>query len=274
MLIDKFITTEKNTTKGGSNKKCFLFDEYALLYGSFKEEELQKVIKISNVLEQKGVAILSTLEYKVDVPPNELGYARGYSLQRRASGDELYRRGMTEEEYTARLKEIVKMDPEKLDKFISDWLAITEAGLRVDPSKCENFFYSEGKISFIDLGLRRKPVPLQISFDESTHVLMGLGLRNGDKDADDLMQICKNVARIFLKKGLAINDIHETMSKYHILNTEEKINRVIEDLKQENFQNHPKTQKTKLLRTLNKQDVTNSEILEKKFQKTAGIFFF
>ena len=79
---------------------------------------------------------------------------------------------------------------------------------------------------------------------------------------------------IFMKKGLTINDIHETMSKYHILNTDEKINRVIEDLKQENFQNHPKTQQAKLLKTLNKQDATSSKILKKTFQKTAGIFLF
>lgn len=217
MLIDSFINSKKdNLRPGGSNKTCFIFDEYVLLYGSFKEEDLKKEIIISNKLKQNGISILPTLEYKIVIPANENGYAKGYILQPRAKGDWLYNRNMKDEDYKKRLKQISNMEYTKLDKFISDWLNIVEAGLQVDPSKGENFFYSDDGICFIDLNLRQGSRPLKITFLEVVSVLTGLGLVSTVTD-DVCVKIIKNVARSFSKRGLSANDIHEVLSSHDYL---------------------------------------------------------
>ena len=234
-MIEDFISSKQgNHDRNGSNKECFLFENHVLLYGSCKEEEIKKVIQISNSLEQKGVAILPTLEYKIDSAPNELGYTKGYFLQKRAQGDELYRREMSEAEYKKRLNEISDMSTEQMDKFISDWLAILDDGLAIDPSKCGNFFYSNGKISFIDLNLSRKSKSLANSFSEASNVLFGLGLKSKYKtDGNDFMKIIKKVSHSFLKRGLAFNDIQSIISGYNYFIDKDKINSFIDDLSKE-----------------------------------------
>lgn len=239
MLINYFINSKQDDhDRNGSNKKCFLFDNYVLLYGSCKEEELKKLIQIGNSLEQKGVAILPTLEYKIDVPPNELGYARGYFLQKRAQGKELYNSKMSEDEYKKRLNEVSKMSSEQMDKFVSDWLAISEAGLMIDPSKCGNFFYSDGKISFIDLNLSKRSQSLGEKFSEISNVLFGLGLKSKYKtDGNDFMKILENTSKSFLKKGLSLNEIKAITSKYSNFMDESKINSVMDNLSKEKTKN-------------------------------------
>lgn len=234
-MIDYFINLKQNNYNGnGSNKKCFIFENYVLLYGSCKEEELKKLIKIGRGLEQKGVAILPTLEYKIDVPQNELGYTKGYFLQKRAEGKELYNTKMSEEEYKERLNEISCLSTEQMDKFISDWLAISEAGLVIDPSKCENFFYADGKISFIDLNLSCRSKSLGEEFSEVSGVLFGLGLKSKYKtDGNDFVRILENVSRTFLKKGLSFSDIKTITSKYTYFIDEDKINAVMDNLSKE-----------------------------------------
>lgn len=217
MLIDDFINSKKdNVQSGGSNKQCFVFDEYVLLYGSFREEELKKEMTISNNLKKVGVALIPTLEYKITTPVGQNGYVKGYMLQSRANGDWLYSRNMKNEDYKKRLKQIANMDHDKLNKFIADWLAIIDAGLQVDPSKCENFFYSTKGISFIDLNLRQTSIPLKTTFFEIVSVLTGLGRVSTAPNAD-CVKIITNVARSFLTKGLDINDIKEVLSSHNYL---------------------------------------------------------
>jgi len=217
MLIERFINSKKdNVQPGGGNKKCYLFDEYALLYGAFKEEELKKQIIISNNLNKKGVAIIPTLEYQIDIPAGETGYARGYMLQPRAPGNCLYVRQMPDKDYKTRLKQIANMEYDILDKFISDWLAIIDAGLQVDPSKCENFFFTDTGISFIDLNLQSRRPSLKTIFLEIVSVLTGLGLVK-TAATDDCVQIVKKVANSFLSRGLSIHEIQDALSSHMYL---------------------------------------------------------
>ena len=242
MLIDDFINSKKdNIQSGGSNKQCFIFDEYVLLYGSFREEELKKEIAISNRLKKEGVALIPTLEYKVTTPVGQNGYVKGYMLQSRANGDWLYSRNMKDEDYKKRLKQIANMDYDKLNKFIDDWLAIVDAGLQIDPSKAENFFYSDEGISFIDLNLRQGPRSLKIIFLEIASVLTGLGLVLKITTAsEDCIKIIKNVASSFLKKGLDVNEIRNVLSSHDYLLgnfiNKQQIDSFIESLnKKQNF---------------------------------------
>ena len=41
--------------EGKPDKKCFIFDEYVLLYGYFREEKLKKEMSISNNLKKRGI---------------------------------------------------------------------------------------------------------------------------------------------------------------------------------------------------------------------------
>ena len=231
-MINYFINSRQDDHD--SNKKCFLFDDHVLLYGSCKEEELKQLIQIGHSLERKGVSILPTLEYKIVSEPNELGYAMGYFLQKRAPGEELYSRKISEVEYRKRLNEVSQMSTEQMDKFVSDWLAISEAGLMIDPSKCGNFFYSDGKISFIDLNLAKGSKSLGEKFSEVSNVLFGLHLKTKYKtDGNDFMNILKKVSRSFLKKGMALSDIKTVTSKYTYFMDENKINSVMNDLSKE-----------------------------------------
>lgn len=283
MTIDDFINSKQgNHDRNGSNKECFLFENHVLLYGSCKEEELKKVIQITNSLEQKGVAILPTLEYKIDSAPNELGYTKGYFLQKRAQGEELYHSKMTEDEYRKRLSEISQMSSNQMDKFISDWLAISEAGLAVDPSKCGNFFYSNGRMSFIDLNLSRKSKSLSEHFSNISNVLFGLRLKTQYKtDGNDFMKIIKNVSHSFLKRGLSLSEIQSITSKYSYFMDKDKIDSVINDLSKEEaskglftraFSKPAKTPERQekastLLETLRKRDKEESKLTVVAFQQ-------
>ena len=235
-LIDNLIASGKRELRtGGSNKKCFLFDDYVLLYGSFKEEELKQVMTIEQDLAGQGVNVLPTLDYRIEVAATGLGFVKGYLLQRRARGSELYRRDMSEAQYAQRVREIAEMSPEKTDKFVADWMAITNAGLRIDPSKCENFFYDEGKIHFIDMNQQKRPVSIKMSFAEAANVLMGLG-RKSPKYGEDLARIVENVAGAFLKQGLGADDIRDVVSGYTYFLSPKQIEWVVGSLKKTNPQ--------------------------------------
>lgn len=231
MLIDKFIQSETlNQKSGGSNKKCWLFDEYALLYGSFKEDEIKQVSQISNRLESEGVFILPTIEYKIDTPPNMFGYVKGYSLQKRARGRDLYQQKMTQDEYMHQLQAVASMTPRQTEKFVSDWLKIEKAGLMIDPSKCENFFYDNGNISFIDLNLSKKPTPIKTSFLYSFGVLTGLGLRfkyKSDEANLHMVKIAKTLAQSFVKRGMSIDEARAVLSGNSGLPNKKDVEQVI-----------------------------------------------
>ena len=152
-LINYYIDKIKDipSESKGSNKECFVFDNYVLLRGNSvdREERAIQKIKIMHDLKEKGINIAPLLEYtRID--------NKDYELQMRAPGEELYNSKMStsvegQKKYLERLKNISLESPEFYDKFITDWNAILETGLDVDPSKSSNFFYQKGSICFIDL---------------------------------------------------------------------------------------------------------------------------
>ena len=240
MLIDELINSKQDDhDRNGSNKKCYLFDDYVLLYGSCKEEELKRLIQISNSLEEQGIPVLPTIEYRIVSEPNNLGYTKGYFLQKRAQGTELYNYKMSEDEYKKRLNEVAQMSVQQMDKFISDWSAISDAGLMVDPSKCGNFFYDDGKISFIDLNLASRPQSMEEQFYEVSNVLFGLGLKSKyETDGNDFMKILENVSGSFLKKGMSLDAIKSVAFKYTYFMDKSKIGLVVDNLAKEQSKNN------------------------------------
>ena len=221
MIIDGIIERHratKGTAKSGGNKKVRVFDDYVLLAGGFKEDEIQQLIKITNELKERGVAVVPTLEYKIVYPPNELGYARGYMLQPRAAGTEIYDSNMSDADYHKRLHDIANMDSQKIDKFVSDWIAIEKAGLMVDPSKVSNFFYSDAGISFIDLSVANRPQPLENYFRYACGVLANWFEKfSTPSEINDTLQIIKNVAVCFVRHGLGISEIINVLSRRNSL---------------------------------------------------------
>lgn len=161
-LIKKVQGMESNTK--GSNKECFFIDGYALLKTKgINEQKLQQKMKIEKQLKEKGVNIVPTLEYQTEGIEDRDGYKEGYILQPIAEGQPLHKYTllekmndtelkMVETEYVNILKALQTERQEFYDKFVSDWIEITKAGLKVDPSKTNNFYYERGKqINFIDL---------------------------------------------------------------------------------------------------------------------------
>lgn len=161
-LIKKIQGMESNTR--GSNKECFFVDGYALLKANnINEKELQQKMKIEKQLKERGVNIVQTLEYQTEGIEDDYGFKKGYILQQIADGQPLHkslnmqRMNETElqkiaTEYISTLKSLQGEKQEFYDKFVSDWIEITKSGLKVDPSKTNNFYYENGrKINFIDL---------------------------------------------------------------------------------------------------------------------------
>lgn len=155
---------EMEISAKGSNKECFFIDGYALLKTrDIKEQELQQKIKIEKQLKEKGVNIVQTLEYQVEGMENRFGFKSGYVLQEKAGGQPLHKKEVMQKmdnneidrvgtEYINSLSSLQTERQEFYDKFVSDWIDITKAGLKVDPSKTNNFYYEKGKkINFIDL---------------------------------------------------------------------------------------------------------------------------
>ena len=66
-VIDDIIqmAERQETNAHGSNKQCFLIDDYALLRQKFTTEEIDKTMQICEQLESKGVKVARTLDYKI-----------------------------------------------------------------------------------------------------------------------------------------------------------------------------------------------------------------
>lgn len=174
-LIDSIIqkSGDQEVSAKGGNKKCYLIDEYALLEGTVKEEEIKKVIEIQYNLANKGVNLARTIDYKLLGGDEDKKYKKAYILQDRAKGEPLhqeFRRSnylkLREEEkkekqdtYLNKINSLSEEDSIFYDKFVGDWQEILKQGLIIDPSKTTNFFYEKGKkISFIDLDLNTAEV--------------------------------------------------------------------------------------------------------------------
>lgn len=214
----KKVTNNQNSdsNRNGSNKKCYIADGYVLLEGRFKEEILKKQMIAEAKLKEEGYPIHPTLAYTIVEEPNAGGYTKGYTLQPQAKGSELFNKNMTTEEYHTRLNEIANLGPKKLEKFVSDYIAIASGNILLDPSKSENFFYTKDGISFIDLNYIDQPRPHDLDgyFGELSTILTGCYLPFKHKTPDEkLLPVLKTLSHIFLEKGLNPEAARETLSR-------------------------------------------------------------
>ncbi len=218
-MIDDFIEMAKHTNRSstGANKKCYVFGEYVLLcyngYVDLNDEIAPKKVAIMQLLMQRGVNIAALIDYKkVD--------GISYELQLRAPGEELYDYDLYSSDenghkkYLERLRSISSEGPEFYDKFVHDWNEILNSGLNIDPSKTGNFFYTPGKICFIDLNMRTMPLEKrkEYIYMEMSTVLRGGGLpwmcTSVSKEAVELIKT------IYIKLGEAIIRAHGDIEAY------------------------------------------------------------
>lgn len=164
-------------TANGSNSKCFLSGNYAVLKTGNIEagnDNFASVIEDLDELSQEGVAVSRILGYAVTDygKPYASGvrYDSGYIVQERAKGRELLdhkrvpmsfdpRRNTPENrQYVLDYCTMLKNAPQwQFNRFMRDLKAITDKKIMVDPSKLTNFFYDEHEgFSFIDLNFRTK----------------------------------------------------------------------------------------------------------------------
>lgn len=191
-LIDYVIemVKEQKSNAHGSNKKCFLIGDYALLKQSFNTEEIENIIKITEKLAKKGVNVARTLDYKV-IKQDIMDYwndqknvlvSKGYVLQERAKGTPLLDMTNWNDEnkryqidYIKQIDSISKEGQDFFNQFVKGWLEIQEAGIQIDPSKPGNFIYEQGKgITFIDLGLSSEKTDISTSVYEQLAVILNL----------------------------------------------------------------------------------------------------
>ena len=189
MSIEEIIGLFKNNAsydKEGSNSKCHLMGDFALLYGSIPIRTIAKKIEIINNYIKQGFNLIPILDYKLDETANINDYSKqnpnavyqdGWTLQKRAPGHELhpYPQMITIDsiedvtqsyddylsalkEYKERIKEYANASQEQITKFIVDYSILEKSELLIDSSKATNFFYDANTgFSFIDINLKENP---------------------------------------------------------------------------------------------------------------------
>ncbi len=213
-MIDKYIEASKkmDALGGGSNKKCYVFDDAVLLKGSFvnKGEEYQIRKERLNFLKQNGVNVCTVLE-------NATINGERYELQEKAKGKELFHQEYSptleeQQNFLETLDSLSSKDLSFYEKFLNDWDKILQMGFDVDPSKSSNFFYDGESISFIDLNITnnydvRRPWMLR----EAAVVLRGGGLLWQCKDVfEEAKEKVKIIYQKIGKVGLSLGeDIEE-----------------------------------------------------------------
>lgn len=203
-MIEQLITqiSPETADRRGGNKKCFIKGAYALLYGSFKPDELDKTIKLEQQLTDEGVSVIPTIEYKSVKGPSDSGFYAGWILQRKAPGEELFLKNISAENYARRLNDLSDRPQEFYDKFAADWIKIQKRGLMIDPSKSANFFYTPEQIHFIDLNFHPRETNTETAFREAATVLFNGGMYyKYDTYRKQQQNILRKISTAFGKQG-------------------------------------------------------------------------
>lgn len=190
-LIEQLIleSEKQESNAHGGNKKCFLFDDYALLKQKFSTDEILKMMQLTEELEKKGINVARTLDFKA-INQNIQDWksdknvlvSEGYVLQQRAKGTPLldHTNWINENkryqiDYLKQIDSISKENQDFFNHFVNSWLKIQEAGLQIDPSKPGNFIYEQGKkITFIDLDLSNQKPNISTTIYEQLAVILNL----------------------------------------------------------------------------------------------------
>lgn len=207
LLQLKDASEKMHPNSGGTNKKCFVFDDVVLLVGSAQVDSQEGYYHQKEIIEsliESGVSIALPIEYtRID--------GVDYEIQERAHGSELYEHdwiyGKSDEsikEYINRLHQIAEEDITFFEKYVRDWNSIIESGLIIDPSKLGNFFYEHGKaITFIDLSIQEDNSTLDTSLEKQYLELSTIliGYKINEKQGFD------EIRTIYQKLGTAIINI-------------------------------------------------------------------
>lgn len=218
MSIEEAIKKSKNMSpvKGGSNKKCYIIDDYALLVGSSVDRDnlaTEKINKIQN-LKNEGINVIITIEVKTISGID-------YELQERAPGEELYDyydMKSSEAGQLKYLKRLISLSEESIDfymKFLNDWDSLLKSGIAVDPCKMSNFFYEKGKgIYFVDLNILTSKYEdrKEYMYYEAASVLRGGSLLWMCNLVED--QAIEYVKIIYQKLGIAIIKLNGNIDEY------------------------------------------------------------
>lgn len=190
-LIDRLIAIaeQQESSAHGGNKKCYLIEDYALLSQQFKEDELVKIMQISEELEKKGVRVARTLDYKILEQHRQnwnseknIMLSSGYVLQQRAIGEPLldatnWNQETYQIDYLKQIDSIANEDQKFFSEYVKGWFELQRSGIRPDPSKPGNFIYDKGKgITFIDLDLTKKEPNLKTIIAEQLCVISNTAL--------------------------------------------------------------------------------------------------
>lgn len=226
------IAKQQESNAHGSNKQCFLIDTYALLRQKFTTEEISRIMQIGKKLENKGVKVARTLDYKIlsqntqawNTDKNVL-VSEGYVLQQRAIGKPLLDRTNWNEEgkkyqldYLRQIDSISQEGQEFFSNFVRGWIEIQKAGIRIDPSKTGNFIYEQGKgITFIDLGLSSQNTDIPTTIYEQLAVILNLNAYNkcypGVQQAVDkrLSVIIDKYRNAIIEQGIDIDVLDQVL---------------------------------------------------------------
>lgn len=165
-----YLINNSNQQNVGTKKgvPCYIVDDYAIIKSTIEcsdyatqENIIDKVYRLAD----SGVNVVKIYGYVSDENTKravgKASYCQCHFVMDRASGAELYKGvtygyGHTEPEDVESLLSYMDMladiPQEHYDKYVADYLAITRAGVAVDPSKKGNFFYDPEKgFIFIDV---------------------------------------------------------------------------------------------------------------------------
>lgn len=169
IVFNELVSTANSSgfTKGGSNSKCAIVNNYAVLKNSNipgHDDSYKNLIETLHNLSQAGVGAVPILGYGIthQGKPFRNGerYDSGFVVQEKASGKELLYRGylskltpeQQKEEVLNYLNLLNNVPQEHFTKWVNDLKTITDSQIAVDPSKTSNFFYDKDKgFSFVDL---------------------------------------------------------------------------------------------------------------------------
>jgi len=166
------ITKEAVEVSLSSDKKCTVYkDKYVLLHKSFdvKDDQIDNYIKRIKDINEKEINTPLILDYYV-VSKKENGYSDYIILEERAPGRNLDAESIfinLKEKYDFSevssiylnalddyINEIIKRayaPDEMYEKFVSDYYAIINCGLMVDPKPLNFYFDSDKGFTFIDI---------------------------------------------------------------------------------------------------------------------------
>ena len=159
-------------SKSGSNSKCAIIDNFAVLKtGNIPSHDnsFPKMINCLHNLKKENVNVVQILGYAVtrlgDTFDDGARYDKGYIVQEKAKGSELLCpsefMGKSEQEcydiVIRYLKTLDNIPQQHFDKWVADYKIITDNMVLIDPSKESNFFYDDKNgFSFIDLNFFSK----------------------------------------------------------------------------------------------------------------------